>query len=422
MHEPKTQVIHSFKKHFILFLGVFTLIYAFMMPDSSTWIEDYKKILLNQAYLVHDFIEVGGISATFINVAIHFFVAYYLIITNDISDLYGLQFAAIGLFVGHSFFGSNLLNIFPLILGVFLYAKWAGHSPKRYTAVSLFSCAMSPIVSFIVFYNGFSIRNCILGIGLGIILGFISVPFAEEFLKFHRGFTLYNFGFTTGMIAMLVISFFSVIGYEIQPVYILSTKAHIYLVIYMFAIIFIFMGISFVHFKSICKNYPRLLKSSGRTPTDFVSSFGYATTLFNISFTTLIFFVFLLNTNFPLNGTLLGGLLSIMGFAAFGKHPVNTIFVALGVIAAGLLKGYGIANQSILLTLLFSTGLAPISGYYGAIFGFIAGFVHSNLTSIVMNLHLGMSLYNNGFTSAFVAALISLIAELVLRHRKDEMI
>lgn len=422
MEQNKAYLIRSLKKNSILFLGIFTFIYAVLMPDFSTVIEDYIKILTNQAYLVHDFIEVGSISATFINVAIHFFVAYFLIITNDISDLYGLQFASIGIFVGHAFFGSNLLNIIPLILGVFLYAWWAGHSPKRYTAVSLFACAMSPVVSFIIFYNGFSIRNAIIGLLLGVLLGFLSIPLAEEFVKFHKGFTLYNFGFTTGLIAMLVLSFFSLFGYNIEPVYVLSTKAHIYLLIYMFILILAIMAISFLHYKSIFTNYLRLLKSSGRTPTDFVANFGYATTLFNMAFTTLIFLVFLLNTNFPLNGTLVGGLLSIMGFAAFGKHPFNTIPVALGVLLSGILKNYGISNQGILLTMLFSSGLAPISGYYGPIFGIFAGFVHSNLTAIVMNLHLGMSLYNNGFTSAFVAALLEPIAEIIFRHRKDEII
>ncbi len=413
-------VVHSAKKHALLFLGLITFVYAIFMPDAEQWFTGYLKILSNQAYLVHDFIEIGGISATFINVALHFFIAYYLLLRNEFTDLYGLQIAGIGIFVGHAFFGSNVLNVLPIIIGVSLYAKWSKHSLKRYTAISLLSCAMAPIISFIMFYKGFHWQSFLAGAFVGIVIGFISTPLAEEFVKFHKGYTLYNFGFTTGMIAMLVISFFSYFNYEITPVYLLSTHAHIYLVIYSFMIIFIIMGVSFIRWGEILVQYPKLLQASGRTPSDFVSTFGLSTTLFNMSFNTLLFLVFLLNTGFSLNGTLIGGLLSIMGFSAFGKHPKNCISVAVGVLLAGMIKGVGIANQGVLLTMLFSTGLAPMAVYYGAVVGIITGFIHSNLTGIVMNLHLGMSLYNNGFTSAFVAALLVPIADTIFRYKEDE--
>lgn len=47
-----------------------------MMPDFDHIIEDSIRILTSQTYLMHDFFEVGGISATFFNSAIHLLIAY----------------------------------------------------------------------------------------------------------------------------------------------------------------------------------------------------------------------------------------------------------------------------------------------------------------------------------------------------------
>lgn len=417
--ERREYLIHSFKKHSILFLGIFTIIYAMFMPDRNVWVSNYIKILLNQAYLVHDYIEIAGLSATFMNVGFHFLVAYYLMIRNELSDLKGLQVASIGIFVGHSFFGSNILNIAPIILGVVLYAKWAGHSLKRYTAVSLFATATAPIVSFIMISGGLNIVSIGIALIVGILIGFISAPLAEEFIKFHQGFTLYNFGFTTGMIAIFVSIFYGYFNISPASVYYISTYAHIYLSVYTLLIILFFLFISLTRIQSIKMHFMDLLKSSGRVPTDYIADYGLATTLFNMSINTLIFFVFILLTGCPMNGTLVGGLLSIMGFSAFGKNPKSSVSIAIGVILAGLLHGVEINESRLLLTALFCTGLSPIAGYYGVFIGILAGFVHYNLVGTIFRVHLGMTLYNNGFASGFVAAFMVPIIDTIKSNKEE---
>lgn len=407
------------QKHVLLILALLTFIYAFLMPDISNLPLNMLKLLTNQAYLVHDFFAIAGLAATFVNVALHFLLAYYLMIRNEISGLFGLQIAAVGIFVGHAFFGSNILNILPIILGVTLYAKWSGHSLKLYTAISMFACAMAPLVSYVIFVHGFNWLNLILGLMLGIVIGFCAPPLSEAFIRFHQGYTLFNFGFTTGMLAMLITSFFAYFNLEIKPVQYLSSLYHRELTIYIFLIIGCAGLLILLSKRPTMHKFRKLLRDSGRAPSDFVTSYGYACTISNMCLTTMLYLVFILFLGFPLNGTLLGGLFTVLGFSAFGIHPKNCLSIAVGVIIAALLAHESLASQRLLLTLLFSAGLAPIAGEFGPITGLIAGFVHFNLTTVVMNLHLGMSLYNNGFTSAFVAALIVPLAETLLPDRTD---
>lgn len=411
----KKYVTHSIKKHSILALGIFTLIYAMFMPDFDTCIVDYITILKSQAYLVHDYTETAGISASFINVAIHFFIAYYLIVRNNYSDFRGLQMAAVGIYTGYAFFGSNPLNTIPIIVGVSLFAIWSGHNVKLYTAVSMFSCAMAPVVSFIMFKTDMGIWSVILAILTGIFIGFIAPPLAEEFLKFHQGFSLYNMGFTTGIVVMFISILFDYINVDIKVAYYYSTHAHYYLLIYILILSFVFIAISMLKYKKVFRVYKELIKSSGRLPSDFSIEYGLSTTLFNMGINTLIFTGIILISGFKLNGTLLGGLMTITGFSALGKHPRGCLPVAFGVIIAGLMHGLPFANQRLLLTMLFSTGLSPVAGYYGIIAGIVAGFLHYNLTVVILKLHLGMTLYNNGFTTVFVAAFLVPIIDTFFR-------
>ena len=78
----------------------------------------------------------------------------------------------------------------------------------------------------------------------------------------------------------------------------------------------------------------------------------------------------------------------------------------------------------LLLTAIFGTSLAPISGYYGPIAGIFAGIAHAALVSNITYLHGGLNLYNNGFSSGFVAAaMVPLLDEINqikrrMNHRK----
>ena len=107
-----------------------------------------------------------------------------------------------------------------------------------------------------------------------------------------------------------------------------------------------------------------------------------------------------------LNGPVIGAILTIVGFSAFGKHPRNIVPIMLGVFLGSLFKPFTAADPSILLAALFGTTLAPIAGRFGWHWGIVAGLVHSSAALSVGSLHAGLNLYNNGFAAGLVAAVL----------------
>ena len=107
-----------------------------------------------------------------------------------------------------------------------------------------------------------------------------------------------------------------------------------------------------------------------------------------------------------LNGPTIGGILTVVGFSAFGKHPKNALPVVLGFFIGALITIREPNSTVIAFSALFVTALAPIAGSFGVIAGMIAGFFHSLIVTNLGYLHGGLNLYNNGFTAGFVAAIL----------------
>jgi hypothetical protein len=107
-----------------------------------------------------------------------------------------------------------------------------------------------------------------------------------------------------------------------------------------------------------------------------------------------------------LNGPVIGAILTIVGFSAYGKHPRNIAPIILGVFVGSLLKPWGAADPSATLAALFGTTLAPIAGRFGWGWGIVAGFVHSSAAMCVGPLHAGLNLYNNGFAAIIAASVL----------------
>ena len=126
----------------------------------------------------------------------------------------------------------------------------------------------------------------------------------------------------------------------------------------------------------------------------------------------------ILATGGDLNGPTLGGILTIMGFSAFGKHARNITPIMLGVVIGGVFMHFDINQSSVQLALLFGTTLAPISGYFGWPFGIVAGFLHSSVVLHAGTPVEGINLYNNGFSGGLLAiVLYPIISEAIRHHR-----
>jgi len=107
-----------------------------------------------------------------------------------------------------------------------------------------------------------------------------------------------------------------------------------------------------------------------------------------------------------INGPIVGGLLTVVGFAAFGKHPKNSLPIMIGVFIASLTNKWEISSTVVIISALFGTTLAPIAGQHGWFKGILTGFIHLAIVTNVGSLHGGINLYNNGFSGGIVATVL----------------
>jgi len=130
---------------------------------------------------------------------------------------------------------------------------------------------------------------------------------------------------------------------------------------------------------------------------------GFGPTLANMGLTGFVGTIYVIAIGGDLNGPVIGAILTIVGFSAYGKHPRNIVPIMLGVFIGSLVKPWAATDPSATLAALFGTTLAPIAGRFGWQWGLVAGFVHSSAAMSVGPLHAGLNLYNNGFAAGIVA-------------------
>ncbi|MDU2664819.1 MAG: DUF1576 domain-containing protein, partial [Clostridium perfringens] len=132
---------------------------------------------------------------------------------------------------------------------------------------------------------------------------------------------------------------------------------------------------------------------------------------FNMGVLCIFSTLFVLLINGDLNGPTIGAIFSMAGFGCYGKNLANSVPLIIGASLASLISISDINSPVTVVCILFSTGLAPISGYYGWPYGIIAGFLHIFMVFNIGQLHGGLNLYNNGLAGGFVAAIIVPVIE-----------
>ena len=115
------------------------------------------------------------------------------------------------LIFGFSLFGKNVVNIWSILLGVYLYAHYHRTSIRSYLYVGLYGTSLSPIITQVMQLESLSLAVRIpLSFLIGITIGFVLPPLSTHVHFAHQGYSLYNVGFSSGVIATVVISLFKI--------------------------------------------------------------------------------------------------------------------------------------------------------------------------------------------------------------------
>ena len=377
------------------------------------------NILTSPSVLVSDYMEIGGMGAAFVNAGLMLLFSAFVADKSG-ARLIGALISGLFTVLGFSFFGKNVLNTIPLMVGVYLYCMYKKLEVSNYMHVMCFVTGISPVVSLFYFGLNFSIiTGFILGTLVGILVGFIIIPISASMIAFHDGYSLYNVGFSLGIIGIIIAGNLRMFDRIIPEVNIIYTGSDLYPLVFLSIMCAIFVCYGLIKNKGL-KGYGRLLRQSGRLVSDFTILFNKYLVIFNVGITGIISILYVKVCGGVINGPILGGILTVMGFSVFGKHPKNVLPIMLGVLVASIFNKYDPSGTPAILIALFSTTIAPIAGEFGILAGLFAGFSHKAVATNVGFIHGGINLYNNGLAGGFVAAvLVPLFRNLIERY-KDE--
>jgi len=406
----------------LLCFAAFLAVFGLVMGEPSQILPGLKKIILTEDALITDYVQIAGVGAAFVNSA--------LVTACSIAILYlskdpvnGYTLVEIGLMAGFSLFGKNILNIWPIIFGTFLYSRVVKEPFSKHASISLLATSLSPVVSYIALDNGWG--NPLAGILVGMVIGFVLPPLSGYTYKIQNGMNLYNMGFACGLLAMMLVPLMNSMGADLETAHHWASGYNkpFGIMMAVLCLILILAGLFLCGRPAWAAwaGYRRLLLASGRAPSDYLRMFGSAPLLINMGVDGLLGTALILVTGGDLNGPTLGGIFTIMGFSAFGKHARNILPVMAGVVLGGEVMKWGVNHPSVQLAMLFGTTLAPISGYFGWPFGVAAGFLHSAVVLHAGTPVEGINLYNNGFSGGLIAIVLYPIITSAIRHRQPEL-
>ena len=370
------------------------------------------SIYLHPSLLVSDYVAIGGLHASIVNAWVVSWFAI-LVLHRMKVKFSGVALAGVVTILGFAFFGKNLLNIAPVWLGFYVYTLIKRTALNQYTGTFLFATGIAPITSFMMF--GIPDLSLMIAIPLGILSGVIAgwlTPMVVSIVgKFHQGYNLYNTGFGLGFIAMLFTAILRALGVDVAVEPTLTFNSHNFFFFFtLLTSLLLIVGAYVIH-RQAHRPWLRLLQSPGNLPSDFFKEYGLAATLLNVGSIGLLSLFLIQSLNFQISGPMFAGILTFMGFGAYGKHIRNSLPVITGLILASMIPGFSLTNLGPSIAVFFVTALAPVGGKFGIFYGLLAGFIHLIIAPQALALQGGFDLYNNGFTGGLVAGIVVVIAQ-----------
>ena len=407
---------------FFTFFSMSFLVAACLMPDRSDMQAGLWRILNSPTKAATNFFDVGGYSATFLNMGLVGLICTGLYNipgrqANNAATLVTL------LTVGFGSWGIHILNIWPTILGVALHCVVKHEKLGSRTNAMLFSTGLAPFISeLMVRYPnpeviGLHPTGVALALIIGISVGYFLPAGLDNSPKIHKGFALYSAALPIGMTAFLLNGFlYKAMGVPVpEAVSDLSVMdpviCNTFCIVLFSCFILgaLFMGCSPMHYiKAIL---------SPQHVVHFGGAFGNAAMLMNAG----VFGFFILGyfnlVGAEFNGIVFGSVFCMLSTCNSGSHPLNAIPIMLGYAAAsqffqamtpfsgGEFTQY-IHTQSLIVGICYANGLSPIAHEYGWRYGILVAAMHFCMVTTTPQLHGGMCLYNGGFTAALVCLLI----------------
>ncbi|MFE3542803.1 DUF1576 domain-containing protein [Nocardia sp. NPDC059177] len=402
----------------IVGMSVVFVVFGLIVDPVDEIVHGLGDIVFARDLVITDFVGVGGLGGAFVQAGLVTLVACAVYrVTGAPVD--GAAVACLLLVLGTALYGKTLLNIWPIVAGVALYARVRGDRLADHVSTAFFATALSPIFSVLAFRTALPVwAGVLLGAATSVLVGFVVPPVAQRLFHAHAGFTLYNMGFVAGVVGAVVIAVYQAFGLGPQPEMVWTSGHDTPLLILLAVLLLGMLAAAFACDRTPWRGYPRLLRRTGRAPADFIDSDGAATVLLNMAVIGALATGYVLVIGADLNGPVVAGILSVIGFGACGKHALNIVPVMAGVALAGLLKPFELTDPGLIWAALYGTCLAPIAGRFGPHWGVVAGFFQASTAQVTGAVVAGLNLYGNGFAAGFVAAVVAPVAAFLAKPRR----
>jgi len=373
----------------------------------------FLSLQYHPARLLQDFAASVGVGGALLNAGLVAALGLGLVHLAGI-QLSGPTLAAVFTMFGFGLFGKTPLNAAPIIAGVAVAARLADRRFGEYILIALFGTALGPIVSLVaaeLVPGGIGLAT-LAAILAGLATGVVLPAVAIAMLRLHQGYSLYNVGLTSGMVAVFVAAGVRAAHPDLPPVGVWDPAGTPVLegAVVITSVVLVLAGMVLGGHGTLRRTYG-LLAFDGRLPSDFCDLASVDAALVNMGAMGIASWAVVRGLAAPMNAAVAGAVFTVIGFAAFGKHPRNSWPVVAGVILTAIVFGKPLTDPGVILAALFVTTLAPVAGQFGPVVGILAGAAHLLLVLQTGAWHAGMTLYNNGFAAGLVATMVVAIVE-----------
>ena len=409
---------------FVICISLLFISASFFAGPLGELLPGLWRIQISPQVLTTDATAVGGLNGALLNAGLLGLAAAALLRFSGADA--GGSMGAFFITLGFAFFGKNLLNIWPIILGSYFHAKLKKEPFKSYAPTALLACALAPLISEVLF-NRYLVYPLWLGISaatlLGVIIGLVFPAITAQAVKFHKGHNLFNAGVSAGFFAFLLFSVYRTLllrplgldrQYSLNSV--LSEGFPLFFTVLLGIVFLGAIAAGYILSGRSFAGYRTLLGRSG-FQADFLASDGVGSVLINFGVLGFVSLAYFHLGGAPFTGPTVGALLNILAWAGKGSHPRNVIPIMLGYWFISLPAAWDLTNQSMAVALCFATGLAPLSGRWGWWWGIAAGALHASIAFYTPTIYGGFNLNNGGFVAGIVAFLLVPVLEAFFKER-----
>ena len=404
------------------------LIAAFFAPDVKEMFSGLGRICTLPAQLTKDYFkpELGSVSGTMLNFFLVGAVFCAMMFLPE-AKVNGVTVLAFFLTIGFCSYGMSILNILPLVLGVFVYSLIKRQPFGKFINFAMFSTAVSPLITQVLFYYpvmGEAPHLTLLGVALALLIGVVvgcAMPaLCAHAPNFHKGYNLFNAGPAAGFLCFVIYAIlYKTLGVEAPAIAANLGDGHwMYVNVFCILLFVLCLVCGFVINGNSFKGYAALIRDSG-FKSDFTAKYAPGVCVMNVGIYGLFILAYYNLIGAKFTGTTMGAVFCMLCCACNGATPLNVLPIMVGYWIASLFGATAINAQGIIVGLCFASGLAPISGEYGIIAGIVAGILHYCLVTSVPAIHGGFNLYNGGFTAGIVCFVYIPILEHYFKSRSQ---